>query len=180
MQRSARRSHQLRGLPRTSTETPQNKYPDRLLATQRPASQIERFEGFPDVIDFKRDIQPILDRHCVECHTYKAGRQSDLGRRSGPALVTRLLQFVRPSASRGRSQWAWQSAAAHIGSSASALLKKVDGSHYEVQVTPQEWRTLWLWIESGAAYAGTYAALRTSSSKGPPGRPLSVFAGNRK
>jgi hypothetical protein len=31
--------------------------------------------------------------------------------------------------------------------------------------TPQEWRTLWLWIESGAAYAGTYAALRNEKEQ---------------
>jgi len=41
-----------------------------LLAAQRPPSTIERFEGFPDVIDFNRDIQPILDKHCVECHNF--------------------------------------------------------------------------------------------------------------
>ena len=49
-----------------------------------------------------------------------------------------------------------------IGSSASPLLKMVDGSHYDVKVTPQEWRTLWLWIESGATYVGSYAGLRNT------------------
>jgi hypothetical protein len=41
----------------------------------------------------------------------------------------------------------------------------VDGSHHDVRVSPQEWRTLWLWIESGAPYAGTYAALRNEATQ---------------
>jgi hypothetical protein len=45
------------------------------------------------------------------------------------------------------------------------LPKKVDGSHYELKITPREWRTLWLWIESGAQYAGTYAALRNEGAQ---------------
>jgi hypothetical protein len=40
------------------------------------------------------------------------------------------------------------------------LLKKVDGSHYDVRVSTREWRTLWMWIESGATFAGSYAGLR--------------------
>jgi hypothetical protein len=39
-----------------------------LQALARPASPIARFEGFPDVMDFHRDVQPVLDRHCVSCH----------------------------------------------------------------------------------------------------------------
>jgi hypothetical protein len=46
-----------------------------------------------------------------------------------------------------------------LGSSASRLLKMLDGSHYDVKATPQQAKRLRLWIESGAAYPGTYAAL---------------------
>jgi hypothetical protein len=37
----------------------------------------------------------------------------------------------------------------------------LDGSHYDVQATPDQKRLLRLWIETGAAYPGTYAALGT-------------------
>jgi hypothetical protein len=39
------------------------------------------------------------------------------------------------------------------------LLAKLK-EHYGVAVSAREWRTVWLWIESGAPYAGSYAALR--------------------
>jgi hypothetical protein len=46
-----------------------------------------------------------------------------------------------------------------LGSSASRLLTLLDGTHYGVQATPQQKQMLRLWIESGAAYPGTYASL---------------------
>ena len=80
-------------------------------------------------------------------------------------MVAQFLQPVCPSAGGGRAQWPGNQPPRTIGSSASALLKMVDGSHYEVKATAQEWRTLWLWIESGAPYAGTYAALRNEKAQ---------------
>jgi hypothetical protein len=38
-----------------------------------------------------------------------------------------------------------------------------------VKVTPKQWRTVWLWIESAAPYAGTYGALRNPTQRGRQG-----------
>ncbi len=46
-----------------------------------------------------------------------------------------------------------------LGSSASKLLTMLDGSHYGVKATTGQKRLLRLWIETAAAYPGTYAAL---------------------
>jgi mono/diheme cytochrome c family protein len=48
-----------------------------------------------------------------------------------------------------------------IGSAASRILALLDGSHHGVLATPQQHKMLRLWIESAAAYPGTYAALGT-------------------
>ncbi|MBT4820753.1 MAG: hypothetical protein HON70_33905, partial [Lentisphaerae bacterium] len=47
-----------------------------LMATRRAPSPIEPIEGMPDMFEFPRDIQPILDKHCVQCHndTQYAGK----------------------------------------------------------------------------------------------------------
>ena len=44
----------------------------RRRASSRSAapSAVRPVPGVPDVFDFPRDIQPILDRHCVRCHDY--------------------------------------------------------------------------------------------------------------
>ena len=46
-----------------------------------------------------------------------------------------------------------------MGSSASRLMKMLDREHYDVSTTERERKIVRLWIETGAAYPGTYAAL---------------------
>ena len=48
------------------TETARSNRP--VLALQRAPSRIEPITDAPAVFDFPRDIQPILDKHCVSCH----------------------------------------------------------------------------------------------------------------
>jgi hypothetical protein len=48
-----------------------------------------------------------------------------------------------------------------IGSSASRLMQLIDGSHFDARLSPHEVEMIRLWIDSGAVYAGTYAALGT-------------------
>jgi len=45
-------------------------------ATRRDPSRITPVADVPDVFDFPRDIQPILDRNCLPCHDYnrRAGK----------------------------------------------------------------------------------------------------------
>jgi hypothetical protein len=148
------------------TETPRNPAAGGLAALRRPPSPIQAFAGFPDVLDFTRDIQPILDRRCVECHNY--------ARREGKVLLTGDLGpsfshayfslFAYRQVADGRNGLGDQPPRS-IGSAASPLLKKVDGSHYGVNASPQERQTLWLWIESGAPYAGSYAGLRNAAQQ---------------
>ncbi len=160
------------------TRAPANRKTSGLEAMARAPSRIEPFEGFPDVLDFTRDIQPILDRHCVSCHGYE--------RREGGVILTGDLGpewshsyftlFARLLVADGRNGLGNQPPRS-IGSSASRLLRLAEGGHYDAKVSPREWRTLWLWIETGAPYAGTYAALRNeaqqAAASGAPGR---VFA----
>ena len=146
--------------------TPENKGPAPLAALRRPPSRIEPFAGQPDVLDFNRDIQPILDRHCVPCHGYKKREGATiLAGDLGPAWSHSFFtMFARRLVADGRNGLGNQPPRT-IGSSASRLLQKVDGSHHDVKATDAERRTLWLWIESGAAYAGTYAGLRNAAAQ---------------
>ena len=43
-----------------------------------------------------------------------------------------------------------------IGSSASPLLKKLDGSHYEAKLTDGEMRRLAAWIDCNAIFYGSF------------------------
>jgi len=132
-----------------------------LLATQRPPSRIEPFDGVPGVFDFPRDIQPILDRHCARCHNYRKRPPRDLplvGARGGMYSHSYYALMARGLVSHGRDADG-NKAPRTIGTSASRLMKHIDGTHNQVRLTPREHTKVRLWIESGAPYPGTYAAL---------------------
>ena len=83
------------------------------MAVRRPPSKLEPIPGVPDVVDFPRDVQPILDHLCVDCHGYektprggpRAGRLILSGDR-GPMFshsyymltVARLFPTAQPAA----------------------------------------------------------------------------------
>jgi hypothetical protein len=151
---------------RTRTTTPAG----HLLALRRPPSRIAPFEGFPSVIDFPRDVQPVLDRHCVSCHDYDSHQINGqtVGPRSGGVVLTGdrgptyshsyWTLFARKQIADGRNGTG-NRAPRTLGSSASPLLQKIDRHHQGVKLSEPERRMVWLWIESGATYPGTYAAL---------------------
>jgi hypothetical protein len=148
------------------TQTPQYSAQP-LAAVRKPPSQIEPIPGAPDVFDFPRDVQPLLDALCVDCHGYEKTARG--GPRAGRLLLTGdhgplyshsyyMLTIARLFAD-GRNEPKSNYDPRTLGSSASRLLKMLDGSHYHVKATPQQKKMFRLWIESGAAYPGTYAAL---------------------
>ena len=153
------------------TQTPPNPG-EPLMALAHAPARIEPVVGIPEVIDFPRDVQPILDRHCVRCHGYDARPHSEgpmaggiiLTGDRGPMyshsyyMLTIAAQFVD-----GRNLRKSNYQPRSIGSSASPMMEKLDGQHHEVKLSPHEKQVLRLWIDTGAVYAGTYAALGTGS-----------------
>jgi len=138
-----------------------------LAALRRPPSKIEPVAGVPDVFDFARDIQPVLNQLCADCHGYeKTGRGGPRAARliltgdHGPMFShSYYMLTIARLFSDGRNEPRSNYDPRTLGSSASRLLTMLDGSHHDVTATPEEKRKLRLWIETGAAYPGTYAAL---------------------
>lgn len=141
-----------------------------VTALRRPAQRIAPVDGVPEIFDFPRDIQPILDRHCIACHNDRRrdGRVVLTGDR-GPVYshsyyTLTALGFV----SDGRDRLQTNLPPRSVGTSASPLMRMLDGSHYEARLTPAEQDMVRYWIESAAVYPGTYAALGTGMIGGYP------------
>lgn len=132
------------------------------LAAARSPSPIEPIADVPEVFDFPRDIQPILDRHCTECHNADRleGRVDLSGDRTPMYSQSYDTLIARGLVSDGRN-FTGNSPPRTLGSSASRLLKLADGSHFGAKLTDRERLLVRLWIDSGATYPGTYAALGT-------------------
>jgi len=152
-----------------------------LLALARPPRRPRPVAGVPDVPDFPRDVQPVLDRHCVRCHDYDP-HPGGLGPRAGGAILTgdrgpwfSHAYFTLVSMNQvadGRNAHG-NRAPRTIGSSASALMAKIDGRHHGVKLSAGERTVIRLWIDASAHYAGTYAECGSGKADvGPKGRAL--------
>ncbi|NUN94626.1 MAG: hypothetical protein HUU16_00485 [Candidatus Omnitrophica bacterium] len=138
-----------------------------LMALDHPPSKIEPIPGVPDVFDFPRDIQPILDRHCVGCHGYEGTEKG--GPRAGGVILSgdRGPMFshsyftlsARLQLADGRNRPVSNYPPRGIGSSASSLMKKIDEGHQGVRLAPLDRDMVRLWIDTGGPYPGTYAGL---------------------
>jgi cytochrome c553 len=147
-------------------QTPQAAFHE-TLAVRKPPEQIQPIRDAPEVFDFPRDVQPVLDALCGDCHGYertprggpRAGRLLLSGDRGPIYSHSYYMLTIGRLFADGRNEPKSNYAPRTLGSAASRLLKMLDGSHYGVKADDRQAKRLRLWIESGAAYPGTYAAL---------------------
>ena len=142
------------------TRAPHDRPSTALLALKHQPSRIQPFADVPDVLDFPRDIQPVLDKHCVRCHSpdRREGGVDLCGDHTPMYTTSYWTMFVHSLVSDGRNKYGNRPPRT-VGSSASRLMTLLDGTHYNAKASPKERELLRLWIESGATYPGTYAAL---------------------
>jgi hypothetical protein len=132
-----------------------------LLAVMRPASRVEPIHDVPDVLDFPRDIQPILDRHCTGCHDAdrREGGVDLSGDHTPYYSISYWTMNRRALVADGRNQPYGNRTPRSIGGAASRLVELIDTGHQGVHLSERERMTVLLWIETSAAYPGTYASL---------------------
>ena len=146
-----------------------------LLALRRPPRRIEPIDGLPDVLDLARHVQPILDAHCVRCHNPDRTEGGiDLCGDHTPLFSQSYWTMLRHGLiADGRNEKYGNRPPRDIGSSASRLLDYFDGAHHDAKPTELDRKTVRLWIDSSAVYAGTYAAL--GSGMHPVEMPMEVL-----
>ncbi len=138
------------------------------LAAKRAASHIEPLVGLPELPDFPRDIQPVLDRNCVACHNdaKRSGGVSLTGDH-GPMFSHSYFSLkawrqISDGGNHARSNYAPRM----LGSGGSPLADKLSGGHHDVKASKQDKALVNLWLDLGAPYPGTYASLGCGSIGG--------------
>ncbi|MBN1124674.1 MAG: hypothetical protein JXA82_06685 [Sedimentisphaerales bacterium] len=147
----------------------------RIMAMQRPPSRIDPIAGVPEVPDFIRDIQPVLDKYCVECHntSRREGRialEGDMGCHWSISYFSLVMWNQVADGQNGHGNQPARS----LGSSASPLLRKLEGGHYGVKADHADWLKVWAWTEAAAPFCGTYGGLRNAAQQNVR---LDAFAG---
>lgn len=135
----------------------------RLLRT-RPVDP-EPVAGVPEIFDFLRDIQPILDKHCLECHNHDREEGGfNISGHWGPLYPIGYIQMswrqlfgdnriILPYSEHSKSNFEPY----EIGTGSSRLLKLIEEGHQGVNMPQSEQKVIRHWLDAGANHAGTYA-----------------------
>lgn len=149
------------GCHEVRTETTSNDYRNELFALiKKGPDPITPVEGVPEVFDYPRDIQPILDRHCLECHNPRRSDGGvDLSGSWTPLYTHSYMELgIREMFGDNRNRAESDFPPYAIGSCASSLYRMIEEEHAGVRLSADEKKRIHYWLEAGANYAGTYAA----------------------
>ena len=127
-------------------------------------------EVAPRPLDYASDVQPIFDRHCIECH-HGNNPKVALDLRGN---LTTLFNVSYESIFQARlinaiQEWAGASysmenvgpvAPYSLGSHRSRLIEVLSAGHNDVHLSTEEWVRLVTWIDCGAPYYGSYFGRR--------------------
>ena len=106
-------------------------------------------------------VQPVLDRHCVECHNPKKPEGKIVLTSSNAGNYTQSYNALVPYLSL--SAWGMphgnhepMTMPDRFGARASRLIKLLDKGHYDVKLPAEDWERLVTWIDANGLFYGTY------------------------
>ncbi len=147
-------------------------------AMQSPAKKLDPFHGPPRGFSFPKEIQPILDRHCIECHDdrTKTGPTGTVAAdkkafsllstadkpRDGRLYSDAYVNLTRNGSPNPMVNWLnVQSIPPMLppyfaGSAKSELMTLLREEHYEVSLSREELEKIACWIDLLVPYCGDY------------------------
>jgi len=146
-------------------DTPDTEDRGRLnLIMRQPPVDPKPVEGVPEIFDFARDIQPILDKHCLECHNpdREEGGFNISGHWAPLYSIGYQIMSWRELFGDNRVKLPYKDHQKsnfkpyEIGTGSSRLLKLIEEGHQGVKMPENEQKMIRFWLDAGAPYAGTY------------------------
>lgn len=145
------------------------------LALQRTASEIKPWYGPPRGFSFAREVQPVLDKHCVGCHG-ELGAGPDL---RGDRMITdwnsQIAGHVAPGVG-GKFSVSYANLHRHVRrpgiesdmhilppgdflADTTELVQILQKGHHGVKLDAESWDRLITWIDLNAPYHGTWGEI---------------------
>ncbi|NLF68917.1 MAG: hypothetical protein GX575_07660 [Candidatus Anammoximicrobium sp.] len=130
--------------------------PTAALALQRPPST-----PAPDVdgshpFSYPRLVQPVLDRHCVQCHEENRAKQApNLGREP---IANKFYASYNSLVPYGFTSYGdnYRTRPGQFGARASKLIALLEKGHYDVKLPPEDFHRLVLWIDCCSMFYGVF------------------------
>lgn len=137
--------------------------PIRAMASVKPAVKLSPPRGGIRPFTFELEIQPILDRACVSCHNgplsrnYVGGRTDNNvpGNRGYSKSYLDLHPYIHRQGPEAGMKVLYPY---EYHASVSPLVQMLKKGHHGVELTGEEWQTLYTWIDFNAPYHSTFKA----------------------
>lgn len=135
-------------------------------------------------IHYASDVQPVLDKHCIKCHSGD-NPKAKLDLSGTPTahfstsyeniLARKLVPIIGENHPKhGNIHYL---PAKSLGSHASKLIAHLKKGHKKVKLSEEEWVSLTTWVDSNAQFYGSYYGRRNIQYKDHPNyRPVPTFA----
>ncbi len=144
-----------------------------LLALKREPSTIQAGPDGTLPLSYPRLVQPVLDKHCIQCHDGKGGDlKSQLVLTGEPVghfskSYESLRKYVRWYEWGGKSITQIVTRPGYIGADQSVLLKILkDPIHKKhVQMSKDELQRIYIWLDANAPFYGTYESEQQLAQK---------------
>jgi len=143
--------------PRTDAAPPRRE----VLALAGPPTEISPGPDGSRPLSYPLLVQPVLDRHCVRCHSQQkpegqvvlSGEPAGVFSRSYQALVPHVAYTAW---GLPQNNFEPLTTPDRFGARASKLVTLLDRGHYDVQLSAEEWERLVTWIDANALFYGTF------------------------
>jgi len=143
------------------------------LAMQGPPHALRGWHGPARLFSFAAEVQPVLDRHCIECHDYGKGAGAGLNLCGDRTLVFNTaymelwhkgqVKCVGAGPAPVQAAYSW-------GAHASGLIKAIRGQaipeHQNLALSPEDLDRLITWVDLNAVYYPSYACAYPESQTG--------------
>ncbi len=138
-----------------------------VLAMRKPPATIEPFYGPMRGFAFDREVQPVLDRHCVSCHDgqARADARTVPDFRRGPLVYAGEKEVRFPPAYVALKAYVRNPTAENdmhmlmpyeFHASTTELVQLLEAGHHGVQLDAESWERLNTWIDLNTPAWGTW------------------------
>ena len=143
------------------------------LAMKRQPSKLKGWYGPARSFSFMREVQPVLDKHCVTCHDYgtESGNKLNLAPDRTLAFNTAYMELWRKGYLRCvgggpapvQAAYSWGS---HASKLIQALRSRSVPEHKDLDLSSEEFARVVAWVDLNAVYYPTYACAYPESRTG--------------
>ncbi len=128
------------------------------LALRRPPSRLEADVEGSNPFSYPRLVQPVLDRHCADCHAKHPDETFVLSKEPLQKKFYASYANLAPKYGFHAYGESHRTMPGRFGAYGSKLLEILDAGHYDVKLSEEEMHRITLWLDCCSMFYGVYEA----------------------